>query len=134
MAEDRSRRLPVRPLSPHLTVFRFTWTMAMSIAHRVTGTAAYVAAPLLLAYLWVVAESPDAYAQFAALAASPLGLLVLIGVSWAVIHHAIGGVRHIVWDTGTGLTRSSRFLWAQMTLLGSIVLTVLFWLVIFLGD
>ncbi|BCJ89449.1 succinate dehydrogenase cytochrome b556 subunit [Terrihabitans soli] len=134
MAEARhSGRLPERPLSPHLQIYRFTWTMVMSILHRATGCIAYFAVPGLVLYLGAVASGRDAYNLLAACAGSWLGILVLVGLSWSLIHHAIGGIRHIVWDTGTGLDRASRFLWAQGTLVGSVVLTVLLWLVIFLG-
>jgi len=135
MAEARqSRRLPDRPLSPHLSIYRFTWTMAMSIAHRATGMALYFAVPLIALFLGALAAGPAAYDLLARIAGSWFGILVLIGLSWALIHHAIGGIRHIVWDTGTGLDRTSRFLWAQGTLVGSVVLTVLLWLFVFLGD
>ena len=134
MADARPNRPTARPLSPHLSIYRFTWTMAMSIVHRVTGMALYAATPLLAVWLWAVAAGADTYDAFAGLAASWFGIVVLIGLSWALIHHAIGGVRHIVWDTGTGVDRASRFLWAKATLAGSIVLTALLWLVILLGG
>jgi succinate dehydrogenase / fumarate reductase cytochrome b subunit len=134
MADARPNRPTARPLSPHLSIYRFTWTMAMSIVHRVTGTALYFATPLLAVWLWTVADGEPNYEVFAGLAASWFGLLVLIGLSWALIHHAIGGVRHIVWDTGTGVDRASRFLWAKATLAGSVVLTALLWFFILLGG
>jgi succinate dehydrogenase / fumarate reductase cytochrome b subunit len=134
MAEARpSGRLPARPLSPHLQIYRFTWTMAMSILHRVTGCIAYFVVPLVVVYLWAVADGASVYDSLKACAGSWFGTLVLIGLSWSLIHHAIGGVRHIVWDTGAGLTRASRFLWAQGTLAGSIALTIVLWIVIFTG-
>ena len=135
MAEPRlARSLPERPLSPHLQVYRFTWTMAMSIAHRISGTIAYFAALLLVVWLLAAQAGPESYDFVAGLFSSWLGVLVLIGVTWAVIHHAIGGVRHMVWDTTMGMDRKSRTLWAQGTLVGSVLLTVLVWLVIFLGG
>jgi succinate dehydrogenase / fumarate reductase cytochrome b subunit len=135
MAEARHPgRLPDRPLSPHLSIYRFTWTMAMSIAHRLSGMAVYFAVPLLALYLWAVADGRASYDLLAACAASWLGILALIGLSWAVIHHAIGGIRHIVWDSGIGVDRAGRVLWAQGTLAGSVALTVVLWLVIFLGG
>jgi len=131
VAEARfARRVPERPLSPHLQVYRWTWTMAMSIAHRISGVAAYFAAPLIVVWLMAAGEGADAYARFAALAASPPGVLTLAGLSWAVIHHAIGGVRHMVWDAAIGMDREARNLWAQGTLVGSVVLTAAVWLAI----
>lgn len=132
MAEARhDRRLPDRPLSPHLSIYRFTWTMAMSIVHRITGTACYFAAPLVAVWLWAAAEGGESYARLQAAASSWAGTAILVGLSWALIHHAIGGIRHIVWDTGTGVDRASRFLWAQFTLAGSLVLTALLWLAVY---
>lgn len=128
------RNLPERPLSPHLSIYRFTWTMAMSIVHRMTGVALYFAIPLLAVLLWSLASGPQAYDCVTWLAGSWFGILVLIGLSWSLIHHAIGGVRHIVWDTGRGLDRPSRMLWAKATLIGSVVLTAILWLIIFLGN
>ena len=129
-----AERLPERPLSPHLQIYRFTWTMAMSIFHRATGMLLYFAAPALVLYLGAVASGPDSYDALAACAGSWLGTLVLIGLSWSLIHHTIGGIRHMVWDTGAALDRAGRFLWAQATLVGSIALTILLWLFIFLGG
>jgi succinate dehydrogenase / fumarate reductase cytochrome b subunit len=128
-----SPRLPDRPLSPHLSVYRFTWTMAMSIAHRISGMACYAALPLVVIWLWAVADSPGSYIRLARLAGSWPGILFLIGLSWAFIHHAIGGVRHIIWDTGVGLGDPARHRWAQGTLIGSISLTVLLWVMILIG-
>lgn len=133
MADARPNRPTARPLSPHLSIYRFTWTMAMSIVHRATGMALYFAVPLLAVWLWAVAAGEQTYGVFAALASSWFGIAILIGLSWALIHHAIGGVRHIIWDTGTGVDRASRFLWAKATLAGSIVLTTLLWLSILPG-
>jgi succinate dehydrogenase / fumarate reductase cytochrome b subunit len=135
MADARfARRLPERPLSPHLQIYRFTWTMAMSIAHRVSGAAAYFAAPLLVLWLIAAAQGTEAYATLAGIYGSWLGIIVLIGVSWAVIHHTIGGVRHMVWDAAIGMDKKSRTLWAQGTLAGSVVLTVLVWLAVLIWS
>ena len=108
--------------------------MAMSIFHRATGIAAYFGILLLVIWLGAAAQGAEAYDRVAGLFGSWLGLLVLIGVSWALFHHAIGGVRHIVWDTGMALDRPKRMLWAQATLAGSFSLTVLLWLAVYLGG
>ncbi|MGQ4273683.1 succinate dehydrogenase, cytochrome b556 subunit [Terrihabitans sp. B22-R8] len=133
MADTRpARSLPQRPISPHLDIYRFTWTMAMSIAHRITGMIAYLGIILLVVWLGALAQGREAYERVAGLYGSWIGIVVLIGLSWAIIHHAIGGVRHIVWDTGRGVDRPTRMLWAQATLVLSVALTILLWLVIYL--
>lgn len=119
-----------RPLSPHLQIYRPMLTMMMSIVHRITGVALYFGTLLLVVWLIAAASSPEAFDKVNGLYGSWLGLLVLVGFSWALIHHAIGGVRHFVWDTGAGFGPQSRELLAKLTIGGSVVLTVLLWIVI----
>jgi succinate dehydrogenase / fumarate reductase, cytochrome b subunit len=133
LAIESARKVPQRPISPHLEIYRFTWTMAMSIFHRITGMAAYGAMILLVVWLGAAASGPGAFDTVSGLFGSWIGVLVLILVSWSVIHHAIGGVRHMVWDTGRALDRTSRMFWAQATLAGSLCVTILLWLAIYLG-
>lgn len=121
-----------RPLSPHLQIYRWTWTMAMSIAHRVTGCALYAGTVLLAVWLLAMASGPAAYAQVAWLYGSPIGLLVLFGYTWALMHHMLGGVRHLTWDTGFGFEPGTRMNMARMTAILSPVLTVLIWIVAYL--
>lgn len=120
---------PARPLSPHLSIFRPYINMVMSILHRITGYINYFGVLLLAVWLAAAASGPQSFDIANALFASPLGLLVLFGFSWSLIHHALGGVRHFIWDIGAGLTVPAfRFLsWA--TLAGSLVFTAVLWLI-----
>jgi succinate dehydrogenase / fumarate reductase cytochrome b subunit len=117
-----------RPLSPHLTVYRWPITMTMSILHRVTGGALYFGT-LLVAWWLIAAATSESYFEFVSMIlGSWFGRLVLFGYTWALIHHMIGGLRHLIWDTGAGLEKhtASRIAWANIAI--SIVLTVLVWI------
>jgi succinate dehydrogenase / fumarate reductase, cytochrome b subunit len=92
-----------RPLSPHLQVYRFSLLMAMSILHRITGAALYMGTLIVVWWLVALAAGPEAYATFQRVALSPIGLLILFGYTWALMHHMMGGVRHLIWDTGASL-------------------------------
>ncbi len=116
-----------RPLSPHLQIFRPWITMMMSIAHRITGGALYFGTALLAWWLLAAAVSDRAYDAAQWFFSSWLGLLILFGYTWAEIHHALGGIRHLVWDTGHGMDRSSASKMAWLTLITSISLTVIIW-------
>jgi succinate dehydrogenase / fumarate reductase, cytochrome b subunit len=116
-----------RPLSPHLQIYRPMLTMMMSIAHRITGIALYFGTLILAWWLISAARGPDAFAYAQSLLATPIGILALIGYSWALIHHMLGGLRHLLWDTGRGLTLPSVERLAQLNLGGSIALTLLLW-------
>ena len=121
-----------RPLSPHLQIYRLSWTMAMSVFHRATGAALYVGIALLAVWLVALASGPRAFAAVQGFFGSPIGILILFGYTWALMHHMLGGVRHLVWDFGHGMEPEQRINMARFTLIGSVALTVLIWLVAFL--
>ena len=118
-----------RPLSPHLQVYRLLFTMVMSIVHRITGGALYFGTLLLAWYLIAAASGKDAFDTMSWVFGSIPGRLVLFGYTWALIHHMLGGIRHFIWDFGHGFDAASRNLLAQLTLGGSIALTILLWIV-----
>jgi succinate dehydrogenase / fumarate reductase cytochrome b subunit len=126
-------RNPSRPLSPHLTIWKWGPHMAVSIVGRVTGGAlATVGAVALVWWLLAAAAGADAYASFTKVATSWFGILVAVGLSWAFFQHALTGLRHLVLDTGAGFELRTNKFWANMVLLGGVVLTVLFWAYILL--
>jgi len=118
-----------RPLSPHLQIYKPSLTMMMSIVHRITGAALYFGTILLALFLVAVAAGKDAHGIVAAVYGSFPGKVVLFGYTWALFHHALGGVRHFIWDTGAGLTDPARETIVKATLAGSVALTLLAWLI-----
>jgi succinate dehydrogenase / fumarate reductase cytochrome b subunit len=130
---DTARAEAKRPLSPHLQIYRWTWTMAMSIFHRATAIVLYVGTIFLVFWLLALATGPEAYASAAWFFGSWLGYLVLFAYTWALMHHMLGGVRHFVWDFGKGFEPSQRFLLAKLTLVGSVSLTLVIWIVALLA-
>lgn len=112
-----------RPLSPHLQVFRFILTMAMSIVHRITGGFLYVGTVFVAVWLVAAASGPDWFAFVDGIYQSWLGRLILIGLVWSLIHHAIGGVRHFVWDLGYGFEKKTADRMALFNLVAGVVLT-----------
>jgi succinate dehydrogenase / fumarate reductase, cytochrome b subunit len=130
MAELETQSTPAlrpRPLSPHLQIYSPMLTMMMSIVHRITGAALYFGTLLLAWWLIAAASGPNAYANFEWFMGSLIGRLVLFGYTWALIHHLLGGIRHLIWDTGRGLEPAERELLTMMNLVGSIVLTLIVW-------
>jgi succinate dehydrogenase / fumarate reductase, cytochrome b subunit len=118
-----------RPLSPHLGVYKFMYTMTLSILHRITGCAATAG---LLAFVWwlmALASGPEAYATAMRCLSSPLGKLLLIGFTFSFIFHFCNGIRHLVWDTGRGLERAQARASGAIVIVAAIVLTiVIVWL------
>jgi len=125
-----------RPLSPHIFIYKPTLTMMMSIAHRITGAALYFGTLLLAWWLLAAATGPNAYAGIGAFMSSVVGRLLLFGYTWALMHHMLGGIRHLIWDTGRGFGPAEREWLAVATLVGSISLTILIWILgyLFVGG
>jgi succinate dehydrogenase / fumarate reductase cytochrome b subunit len=120
-----------RPMSPHLTVWKWGPGMLVSILHRVTGGALSVAGlAILVWWLAAISKGPEAYGEFVALATHPLGIIVLIGVTWAFFQHLLSGVRHLVMDTGAGFELDTNKRFAMLTIVGSVILTLAVWIVV----
>ncbi|MAP18918.1 MAG: succinate dehydrogenase, cytochrome b556 subunit [Aurantimonas coralicida] len=116
-----------RPLSPHLSIYRFRPTMAMSILHRITGSALYVGTLLFVWWLVAAASGPEAFSYASAFFGSIIGRIILFGYTWALLHHMFGGIRHLIWDTGIGLSKETSTKLAQATLVASLALTLILW-------
>jgi succinate dehydrogenase / fumarate reductase cytochrome b subunit len=129
MAEAKISSLKARPLSPHLSIYRLTLTMAMSILHRITGASLYAGTLLLVWWLLAAASGPNAYGKMQWFMGTWVGRFILFGYTWALIHHMYGGIRHFIWDTGHGFGATERewLVWAG--LIGSIATTIILWVV-----
>jgi succinate dehydrogenase / fumarate reductase cytochrome b subunit len=115
---------PIRPLSPHLQVYRRTYTMVLSITHRATGLALSVGLVLLCAWLLALAQGPGTYAELMTLLDSPLGLVVLAGFAIAFWYHFVAGIRHLVFDTGRSLERREARRSAVLVVVATIILVL----------
>ena len=121
-----------RPLSPHLQVYRPMLTMMMSIVHRITGAGLYFGMALFVWWLFAASHS-SAYFDFVqGFIGSWFGRLVLLGFTWALVHHALGGLRHLLWDTGRGFDLKLIEVLAKANLIGSLALTLVIWIVAYM--
>src|SRR5436309_15911194 len=118
-----------RPLSPHLQIYRPMLTMMMSIVHRITGAGLYLGTLLVAWWLVAASSGPNAYSAIQSFMGTIFGRVILFAYTWTLIHHMLGGIRHLIWDTGRGFGPYERDALALMTALGSIGLTVLLWAV-----
>ena len=114
-----------RPLSPHLTIYRPQLNSITSIFVRITGNGLIVGAILVVWWLMAAASGAAYFETIDGLITSFLGDLVMALSVLALWYHALGGVRHLVWDTGRGLDveTSDKMGWAMI--IGSVVLTAL---------
>jgi succinate dehydrogenase / fumarate reductase cytochrome b subunit len=103
--------------------------MVVSILHRATGVALSIAGLAVLTW-WLVALSgdADAYVRFGKAAHSPIGLVVLIGLTWSFFQHLLSGIRHLTMDSGAAFELGVNKSFAVLTIIGSLILTALLWL------
>jgi succinate dehydrogenase / fumarate reductase, cytochrome b subunit len=121
----------IRPLSPHLQIWRWHVTMTASILFRVTIGAATVGAMIAIGWLAAVAFGPEAFAAAQAFAGSPLGLFVGFGLTAVLFSFVLNGARHLYNDTGNGLTLKSANLLSNIAVWGPVPLALLFWAALF---
>ena len=120
--------MATRPLSPHLTIWKWGPAMLVSILHRVSGDGlAFVGLPVLLWWLGSLASGPEAYETFAGIATTWYGYVVLVGISWAFFNHLCSGIRHFVLDIGAGYDVDTNKRWSVATTAGGVVLAAAFW-------
>src|SRR3954449_7802702 len=123
MATARSR-----PLSPHLSIWRWGPSMAASIIHRASGVAlSFAGLGILTWWLFAIASGPDSYAAFTKAATHPLGIVVLVGITWSFFQHLLTGIRHLVTDSGAAFELGINKTSAILTFIGTVLLTALVW-------
>jgi succinate dehydrogenase / fumarate reductase, cytochrome b subunit len=117
-----------RPTSPHLQIYRWQIGNTLSILHRITGTVLAVGLIALSYWMVSIAGGPQSYAGAARVFGSPIGILFLIGWSFAFYFHLLNGVRHLFWDAGRGFERTQRHASGWFAVAGSLILTLSTWL------
>lgn len=129
MSEATTRREAKidRPLSPHLQIYRPLINMVMSILHRITGAALYFGTIILAIWLVAAASGPEAFQTVSGWLNTWAGWIVLFGYTWVLIHHALGGIRHFIWDFGMGYEHETIDLLSWGTGVASVVLTAVVW-------
>ena len=118
-----------RPLSPHLQIYRPMLTMTLSIVHRATGMALYAGTLLLVWWLAAAATSDESFNQAQGFFGHWFGQIVLFGFTWALVHHTIGGIRHLIWDTGVGFDLVTVERGAKFTVASSIIISIALWVI-----
>lgn len=117
-----------RPLSPHLWIYHWHVTMALSIIHRLTGLALGAGIVMLTWWLIAAASGPVAFESADAFLGGFIGRLILFGFTLSVVIHFLNGVRHLFWDLGLGLEKATATASGWLVVVSSIVLTLLIWI------
>lgn len=119
---------PQRPLSPHLGIYRWQLTMALSILHRASGVFLSLGAVLLIVVVACIASGPASYEFIKGWLVNPVGQLFLVAWTAALYLHMANGVRHLVWDMGIGLEKNTANQSGLYIVVFSVIATALTWL------
>ena len=116
------------PLSPHLQIYRWHLSMILSIAHRIIGVVNSIA--IILICLWTVSLlfGEENYENIKILFQSLLGKLLITSLSWSFSFHMLSEIRHLIWDLGYGFDLKISKITGIITIIGSLALTVLIFL------
>lgn len=123
-----------RPLSPHLQVYKIQMTSLLSILHRGTGILLYGGGILLALWLMTLAHGPESYEKMQKFLLHPLGLLILLGLSFSFFYHLCNGIRHLFWDIGMGYELSTVYRTGWLVMGSSAFLTGITWILGILGE
>ena len=116
-----------RPLSPHIQIYRWEAHMVSSIVHRATGVALAIGTAVVVYGLLKLAGGEEGFNEFRGLIGSPIGMLLMLGWSWALFYHLCNGIRHLIQDGGAGYQISQFVRSSWLSVIGSVVLTVVVW-------
>ena len=121
-----------RPLSPHLQIYKWQWTMTYSILNRATGVALSAGAVLMAAWVITLAFAPDMFNALQALLATPIGVFCLVGWTWSLFYHMFQGVRHMFWDSVMGFdltvaARTGHLVFGLSVLFTAVTFGFVFW-------
>lgn len=111
--------------------YRMPPSAIVSILHRVSGAGLFLALPFLLYLFQQSLLSESTYGYFAGIVSHPLAKLVLLGLSWAYLHHFTAGIRHLIMDNHIGLDKDTSQKTARVVLIISLLLTALVGLKLF---
>jgi succinate dehydrogenase / fumarate reductase cytochrome b subunit len=121
--------MPDRPLSPHLSVYRWKYTLVSSITNRATGLALTAGFLVLLYWIMAILGGPQTYQRAEDVLAHPIFKLILSGFLFAFSYHLIAGIRHLIWDTARGMEKrqSQKSAWLVGALSVLLTLVLIYW-------
>jgi succinate dehydrogenase / fumarate reductase cytochrome b subunit len=117
----------MRPLSPHLQIYRPQITSVLSILHRITGFALSVGLLLLAGLIISAAFGQQSFDLVRGQMGTWYGYILLMGWSWAFYYHLCNGIRHLFWDMGKGFELSTVTTSGWAVVLASLTMTVVTW-------
>ncbi len=119
-----------RPLSPHLSIWKWHPTMLSSILHRATGVILYFGLVKLALFLALLSSGSYWYDKLSPILFSPFGAISFFLIMWVVAYHLLNGLRHLVWDMGKGFDARMSNSLSILIIIASIIIALVLSLVL----
>ena len=116
------------PLSPHLQIYRWHISSLLSITHRIVGVVNSIAIILICSWTIALLLGEENYEIINFFFQSFFGKLLIISLSWSFSFHILNEIRHLVWDLGYGFDLKISKITGVITIIGSLALTILIYL------
>lgn len=120
----------MRPLSPHVGIYRWQLSNGLSILHRITGFGLCFGLVLLVFWLWGVAYDEALFNLLQEWFGTILGKLFLFGWTAAFFYHLGNGIRHLNWDMGRGFALDEMAATGYLVLLFTACMTLFTWVLV----
>ena len=117
------------PLSPHIQIYKWHISSLVSISHRITGIINFFAITLICIWFAFMLLGESEYQTIKILLESFLGKFVLIGITWSFSFQILSEIRHLIMDMGHGYELKTTRITGLMVIFGSLILTILFYLI-----
>ena len=117
------------PLSPHLQIYKWQISSLLSIAHRIVGIINTIAITIICFWSLSLLLGAESYVMISNFFQSFFGKFIAVGISWTFSFHILNELRHLFWDLGYGFDLRTAKITGVLALIGSFVLTILFYLI-----
>ena len=117
------------PLSPHIQIYRWHISSLVSISHRITGIINIIVITLVCLWASLLISGEDNYEMINSFLNSLAGKFIILGITWSFSFQILSEIRHLVMDFGYGFELNTSKITGLIVILGSIILTVVFYII-----
>ena len=117
-----------RPLSPHIQIYRWHVSSLVSISHRITGIINIIAITLICLWVSLIFISENNYEMINLFLSSKIGKFIILGLTWSFSFQILSEIRHLIMDLGYGFELKTSKITGLLVILGSLILTVIFYI------
>ena len=118
-----------KPLSPHIQIYRWHISSLVSISHRITGIINIITITLICLWVSLTFISESNYETINLLLNSKFGKFIILGLTWSFSFQILSEIRHLIMDLGYGFELYITKITGLVVILGSIILTIAFYLI-----